>query len=237
MFTNRSGITHTIEFLRDEHNLRLPCNHVPGSRGEYVIRSQQWENYQWNPPITWIAEMPGTDLTDANASPKPTWERLMEVQPLATALAEGRHAYKQLRIWLKKEIYQQLHASYVTLSDMRRVAYQPGDRLANVIGLIALSRDETIDLSDPILLPGGEFGSLIEIQTVNLAREYLQATTRQTNRFYNLRNKLLQDLDIRLIRLNTATVDPVKRMIASEDLIARYAQRDTLYKPQFKEIV
>ena len=72
------NISGAINYLIENEGLIIPYGFDPGSKvgGTVIITNEnQWNSYQWNPPEYLNDQYPNSD---PNASPKPTWEKLLE---------------------------------------------------------------------------------------------------------------------------------------------------------------
>ena len=91
-------VIDAIVLLQLNNGLKTPFNRIPGQTGIpshnfYIETEEQWDSYQWNPPgqYPYNVARNGADLQppDPNASPKPTWQELMNAYTTFT-LADRR---------------------------------------------------------------------------------------------------------------------------------------------------
>ena len=71
-----------LNYLVENENLITPDFEIykliaDGKFGDGTIAESGWEDWEWNPPGVWG---PPDSVVDTNASPKPTWEKLLEIQ-------------------------------------------------------------------------------------------------------------------------------------------------------------
>ena len=89
------NISRAILYLYRNEGLVLPYGYPPGSFPGGInseFDETTWGVYQWNPP----QHIPNYDTPDPEASPKPTWAKLVESDPKAVVATKKQELLNQL---------------------------------------------------------------------------------------------------------------------------------------------
>ncbi len=70
---------------------------APGGRVNVIADEAAWDAYQWNPPESWVHKYPEPD---PNASPKPSWNTVIEAIRRGRIWSSGETAYEALNYGL-----------------------------------------------------------------------------------------------------------------------------------------
>ena len=87
-------IQYAIGYLRANEGLILPYGIMPGHKpgeGFSEFNKTGYGNYQWNPP-QYFQHIEGYEVADPDASPKPTWDELLEANRRAALDTQARDA-------------------------------------------------------------------------------------------------------------------------------------------------
>lgn len=114
-------IQMAISWLQRHEGLVLPHGIMPGTfPGGFdpEFDAVGWLTYRWNPPPD-LADL-GFDTRDSNASPKPTWAKLLE----ANASARQVQTRDDLRALVDREEARRIRAAYGVESFEQEVLYR-----------------------------------------------------------------------------------------------------------------
>ena len=108
-------IQRAINWLIENEGFRLPHGVIPGSRPggqDTDFDEERWNQTRFNPP----SALPDLDTLDPNASPKPTWARLVEVDGIASlAGLRDERVYQA-----NAEATRRIAVNYHPMADMDR---------------------------------------------------------------------------------------------------------------------
>ena len=189
-----------------------------------------WDAYVWNPPAALAnlivpegtANAPDYTAPDVAASPKPTWEYLLEAQTryevqyrdVRIMVRRAENALRGLKEWAADQRTEILRRLRVPISG----GVLPGHRIEQLASLVFISQQEESQLDTEVRISNAE-GQTLTLTTRSELRSYLTAVTTETNRLHNLTADLFETLQPQIQLMRDPRNPPRLRMQGANTVI------------------